>query len=180
MNRKDFMDIHDILSCRVRNISVMLELRRPHYWSLGAEGHVIMYPEKNTIPNIFSSIRGTIITQNSKEVVETERPDQKPTKSIEWTEVVSGANKVADAPPLQDVQTEKEVGKTAAALAIRSAAVAVSKRATPAAKSAYAPAATSKGAEAAAAARTAAGREEVEDDVKANKKEKKSGRNRAE
>lgn len=63
---------------------------------------------------------------------------------------------------MQDGPTEKEVGKTAAALAIRSAALAGSKRATPEAKTTSALAATSKGAETAAAAKTAAGREEVE------------------
>lgn len=40
MSRKYFMDIPDILSCRGRNILVIVEGRRPHCWFFGVVGHL--------------------------------------------------------------------------------------------------------------------------------------------
>lgn len=105
--RDKFMEIPNVLICRGRNILVIVDGRRPHYWSYGVAEHLTkMCLMKNPVPpppppSIAAA--KVAVPATTKEAVRVQKSGQNPSGLSEWMEVVRRRKKLATLPPQQDV-----------------------------------------------------------------------------
>lgn len=106
LTHRRFNDINNTLICREKRMLVMVEGRRPYYWSCGASGYMAKtFPGKNGTPRP----RTTVTTKTTVEAESNKAPDgvwkEVVTKGRKSTEVSSSPEKDV---PLKQQQPYKE------------------------------------------------------------------------